>query len=268
MRYEPVKELLNRTFRKPLMRRLFYSLLDLLLLRAWHIKRALKKIAERLPANANVLDAGSGLGQYVWRMARKNRGWKITGIDINREQIADSTEFFDKMGLSGRVAFRVADLRDFTEADNYDFILSVDVMEHILEDEKVFRNFYDSMRNNGLLMISAPSDMGGSDLHDNESFIEEHVRGGYSKPEITEKLGKAGFSDIEVKYTYGRPGKISWYLSMKVPLVLLGVTKLAYIVLPFYYIVVLPFCFILNGLDLWIDHEAGTGLLVIARKKV
>jgi SAM-dependent methyltransferase len=270
MRYEPVKESLNRIFRQPLMRRLFYLLLDLLLLRAWHIKRALKKIASQLPSDANVLDAGSGLGQYVWRMARKNRGWKITGIDINRDQVADSAQFFNKMGYSGRIGFKVADLTDFKEVGSYNFILSVDVMEHILEDEKVFRNFYDSMRNNGILMISTPSDMGGSDVHNNhhESFIEEHVRDGYSKFGITEKLGKAGFRDIKVKYTYGTPGKISWFLSMKIPLTLLGVTKLSYIVLPLYYIAVLPFCFILNGLDMWTDHNTGTGLLVLARKKV
>ena len=31
--------------------------------------------------------------------------------------------------------------------------------------------------------------------------------------EIEEKLREAGFSDILIKYSYGRPGKISWKLS-------------------------------------------------------
>ncbi len=269
MRYEPVKASLNRFFRNPLMRRLFYFMLDMLLLRAWHIRRALKNIGQQIPVEALVLDAGSGLGQYVWRMARKNSGWKITGIDINSEQIDDSREFFDKEGLSKRVGFCVADLTEYSKGNNYDFILSVDVMEHILDDEKVFRNFYGSMKSDGVLMISTPSDMGGSGVHDDhdESFIEEHVRDGYSKFDIAEKLERAGFSDVEIRYTYGKPGQISWYLSMKIPLALLGLTRLSYIILPLYYIIILPFCFLLNVMDLWIEHKKGTGLLVVARKR-
>ena len=32
-----------------------------------------------------VLDAGSGFGQYTWRMSSRFRGWSIKGIDINNE---------------------------------------------------------------------------------------------------------------------------------------------------------------------------------------
>ena len=63
-------------------------------------------------------------------------------------------------------------------------------MEHIEEDVLVFQNFYKSLKNNGILLISTPSDKGGSDVHDDhgESFIDEHVRDGYSIKDITEKL--------------------------------------------------------------------------------
>ena len=63
-------------------------------------------------------------------------------------------------------------------------------MEHIEEDVQVFKNFYNSLKNNGVLLISTPSDKGGSDVHNEheESFIDEHVRDGYSIKDITEKL--------------------------------------------------------------------------------
>jgi hypothetical protein len=90
-----------------------------------------------------------------------------------------------------------------------------------------------------LLLISTPSDQGGSDVHDDHdsSFIGEHVRDGYNINEIKDKLILAGFSNIEARYSYGCPGKISWRLSMKYPIKLANISKLFLLLLPFYYIV-------------------------------
>jgi hypothetical protein len=85
-------------------------------------------------------------------------------------------------------------------------------MEHIEKDEMVFSNFYKSLKSNGILMISTPSDKGGSDVHENEdhSFIDEHVRDGYGTDEIDKKLKRAGFPKIDTGYTYGWAGSLSW----------------------------------------------------------
>ena len=68
-------------------------------------------------------------------------------------------------------------------------------MEHIEEDELVFRNFFRALKPGGSLLISTPSDQGGSDVHNEEekSFIDEHVRDGYGIGEISQKLERAGF---------------------------------------------------------------------------
>ncbi|MBO7125888.1 MAG: hypothetical protein J6V74_08625 [Bacteroidales bacterium] len=148
-------------------------------------------------------------------------------------------------------------------------ILSVDVMEHILEDEQVFRNFYNSLQSKGMLLISTPSNLGGSDVHDDseESFIGEHVRDGYGVDEITTKLKNAGFADVETHFSYGVPGHISWVLSLKWPISLLNISKLFFIILPFYYLAVFWICLILNFLDVICEHQAGTGLIVKAYKE-
>ena len=98
-------------------------------------------------------------------------------------------------------------------------------------------------------------------------FIEEHVRDGYGINDITQKLNNAGFSDVEVRYTYGFPGSLSWKFSMKYPILMLGKSKAFYILLPFYYLVTFPFCILLNYLDVIFRHKKGTGLLVKAYKK-
>jgi SAM-dependent methyltransferase len=269
MQYEPIKRSLGRFFAGSLfMRKAFYILLDLLLLRTWHIKKALRKIVSQFPGEASVLDAGSGFGQYTWRMSKMNSQWSIKAIDINNEHIEDCNRFFEKTGLSDRVLFHTGDLTVLSDLNSYNFILCVDVMEHIAEDGLVFQNFYKSLRDNGILLISTPSDKGGSDVHnDNEdSFIEEHVRNGYSIEDITKKLALAGFRNIEAGYTYGNPGNISWRLSMKYPVKMINVSYLFFIILPFYYLIVFPLSILLNIFDLSLTQKTGTGLLVTARK--
>jgi SAM-dependent methyltransferase len=270
MHYDPIKESLDRIFNKSLfLRKLFYILLDILLLRTWHVHRALRIAGRQIPEKPEILDAGMGFGQYTWWMAKHRKKWKITAADIKSEQVAECNLFFNSCGISERVRAIEANLVEFQQPDTYNLILCVDVMEHIEEDRAVFSNFFSSLLPGGRLIISTPSDKGGSDVHDEneESFIGEHVRDGYSMTDITEKLSSAGFSNIQVSYTYGIPGSIAWRLSMKYPVVMLSLTKLLFIVLPFYYIVVMPFCLILNYLDLITKHRSGTGLLITAIKK-
>ena len=269
MKYDPIKRSLGVVFnKKPFLRKLFYRLLDLLLLRTWHIKKAIRKWKKNLQGEVKILDAGSGFGQYSYYMSKQSKNWNILGVDVKEEQIEDCNNFFSKIGKSERVKFEYADLTKYEKPDAYDLILSVDVMEHILEDVDVFKNFHKSLKDNGMVLISTPSDQGGSDVHDDDdhSFIEEHVRDGYNIQEIEDKLKSAGFSKVEAKYSYGWPGKISWKLSMKYPILMLNATKLFFILLPIYYIIVYPISFILNYLDVSLKYNTGTGLIVKAYK--
>lgn len=269
MQYDPIKRLLGSVFnRTPFLRRVFYRLLDLLLLRSWHVRKEIRKWSENAPANASILDAGSGFGQYDYHLSSMNQAWQIKGVDVKEEQIADCNDFFKSIGRAN-VSFSFADLTKFSEPEAYDLILSVDVMEHILEDVLVFQNFHSSLKPGGMVLISTPSDQGGSDVHEHgedESFIEEHVRDGYNIREIQEKLKSAGFSRTEARYQYGNPGQTAWRFSMKYPILLLGKSRLFFILLPFYYILIFPLCLLLNKMDVNQVHSSGTGLIVKAWK--
>lgn len=269
MQYDPIKRSLGNVFNKtPFLRIIFYKLLDLLLLRAWYVKREIKKWKKQAGRTISILDAGAGFGQYTYFMSALNKNWNINAVDVKQEQIDDCNRFFTKINKSEQVEFKYADLTQYVDKDKFDFILSVDVMEHILEDVDVFKNFYSSLKNNGWLLISTPSDKGGSDVHHEheESFIDEHVRDGYNINEIEDKLKIAGFEKVEVKYTYGKPGSISWKLSMKFPITVLNASKLFFVLLPFYYLIVYPWAFLLNLIDVNSKHKEGTGLIVKAWK--
>lgn len=272
MQYDPIKRSLGGVFNKSLfLRKLFYRLLDLLLLRSWHIRRELRRWKK--PETPVILDAGSGFGQYTYRMAKMFPNALIKAVDVKEEQVLDCNTFILRTGLNKRVIFEKADLTRFIEPNQFDLILSVDVMEHIEDDVQVFKNFHQSMNENGMLLISTPSDQGGSDAHEHDhehdgvyGFIDEHVRDGYNIDEIKEKLLSAGFSKVNVKYQYGKPGSLSWRLSMKYPILLLGASKIFFVVLPFYYLIIFPVSALLNWFDVLLDHKKGTGLIVSAYK--
>lgn len=269
MQYDPIKRSLGNVFNKtPFLRICFYRLLDVLLLRAWHIKRELRNWKKTAPRGAAILDAGAGFGQYVYHVSTMDKSFTVTGVDVKDEQIADCNGFFKSINQNDRVKFEYADLTKFKKPDTFDLVLSVDVMEHIEDDVAVFRNVCESLKKGGMMLISTPSDQGGSDVHDDheDGFVDEHVRDGYNIEDIKQKLAAAGFSRVEARYSYGCPGKISWKLTMKYPILMLNATKLLFIVLPFYYMAVMLFALLLNWRDVCKTHKSGTGLIVKAWK--
>lgn len=266
MHYDPIKRSLGSVFNStPFLRKLFYFLLDVLLLRSWHIRSELKKLNSG--AVKQILDAGSGFGQYSFWMSKRFSQAEILAVDVKEEQVADCNAFFNRIGKS-QVKFEVGDLVTFVQPEKFDLVLCVDVMEHIEEDVQVLTNYCNSLKTGGMLLISTPSNMGGSDVHDDgeTSFIEEHVRDGYGIDEIEEKCKRAGFSKVDARYSYGAPGKISWKLSMKYPMLMLNKSKAFFIILPIYYLVTMPFSLLLNVFDVKGSHTTGTGLIVKAWK--
>jgi len=269
MHYEPIKHSIDRFISSSaFLKKLFFKALDIYLLRTWHIHKALKHFFADKKSALKVFDAGAGFGQYSWYISKKNKKAEIVGLDISQSHVDKANDFFKKIN-NDKVSFVQGDLTEFRQNNSFDLIISVDVMEHILEDQKVFNNFYQSLKEGGVLLVSTPSDQGGSDVHDHDadtSFIDEHVRDGYNKDDITEKLKIAGFNKVEVKYTYGKAGQISWRFLMKYPVSMVNKSKILTIILPFYLLIIVIPCLILNYTDLVTKHKKGTGLIVNAYK--
>ena len=201
-------------------------------------------------------------------MSKLCQEWKITAVEIKAEQVRDCNLFFSKIHFPQRVIFEEANLLTYKVKEHYNLILSVDVMEHILEDNRVFENFYHSLKKGGLLLISTPSDQGGSDVHheSGDSFIDEHVRDGYNREKLKNSLENIGFTEVDIDYSYGPPGKLSWKLSMKIPILMLNRSKFFYLILPFYFLVTFPLSLIFNLIDVNKKQQTGSGLIVKAWK--
>ena len=267
MEYDPVKDRLGNLFgRWPWLQLLFFSCLHVLLLRAWHVRRAVRSILHDKPQPIRVLDAGTGFGQYAWFVARTFRGCKVVAVDIKEDYLARAHTLFERRAPNINVAYD--DLTQLKAAGPFDCILAVDVLEHIECDDDVLQNFSRVLSPGGSVVISTPSDLGGSDVHGDKthSFIGEHVRNGYNKQDLEAQLEDAGLSITESCYTYGPFGAAAWRLLMKIPLHALNISWGFILLLPFYYLLVIPIGLLLHFLDTQGENSHGTGLLVVAQK--
>jgi 2-polyprenyl-3-methyl-5-hydroxy-6-metoxy-1,4-benzoquinol methylase len=269
MQYDPVKDFFASAIRKtPLLRIIFYKILDIVFLRSWYVKRELRELRKLFGANRiNIFDAGAGYGQYTYFMAKNLMPAEIYAVDVKEEWIKDCRNFFSAKKIDN-VSFAVEDLTEINHTRRFDIIVSVDVMEHIEEDVKVFNNFYNALKPGGYLLINTPSVFGGSDVHSSDeiSFIEEHARDGYSYEDLSWKLKPIGFNVYKSKYSYGFWGDKAWRLGIKYPMLLLNISRLFLLVLPLYFLLTFPFILIMMYTDYTSDNKVGSGITFIAKK--
>ena len=78
-------------------------------------------------------------------------------------------------------------------------------MEHIDDDIGALRGIYDSMVENGVLVLHVPALYRRYPVFKKRlNFdVETHVRTGYEPEEIQEKIRQAGFVILESGFTYG-----------------------------------------------------------------
>lgn len=183
-------------------------------------------------AGERILDVGCGDGYYDWRISRS--GARVTGIDVHEKRLAfarrhygdDRTEF---LNLN-------AEQMDFP-ADSFDKALSLCVMEHLGDDERVMRNVCQALQPGGRFVFSADSlSNAGITMEERERHRRRYaVNTFYTEDIVREKLSRAGFDIEETVYVLSTPGalrlvRLSWKLDdlppALIPLRFLGYLKL------------------------------------------
>ncbi len=258
MLYDKIKDKFAGLIDKvPFIRRLFYLLLDMLLLRQRYVKREIKK---HFPKDKPIrfYDAGAGFGQYSYFILKHFKKAKVHAVDLKTDYMDSFARYASKHGWQDFTA-QQADLTAYIPKDKFNLILAIDILEHIENDEQVLRNFRQVLTEDGKLIISSPST-----FDESAKFTEEHVRPGYSKEEIISKLEKAGFKIVSFKYSYGKLGHLAWLLTMKYPMSMLGISKLFFLLLPFYYLLFYPLSALFMLLDVKVKNKTGTGIIVVA----
>ena len=273
MDYDPIKDRLGAwCSQHPWLQRLFYGALNAFFLRAWYVRREVRRVLDAYPSTrpVSVLDAGTGFGQYAYFVAREYPNAHVRAVDIKPLYLDRARTFVNQTAQAAQITWSVDDLTNLRVDGPFDLILSVDVMEHIADDRAVFDHFARVLRPGGHVVINTPSDQGGSDVQDasDDSFIGEHVRDGYNMQALEDKLRDAGLRPVSSLYTYGPYGSTAWRWLIKRPMQMLGRSWASLVVLPLYYLVAFPLGMWLNRRDMEVPNATGTGLVVIAQKPV
>jgi SAM-dependent methyltransferase len=184
-------------------------------IRLLYLKLFLKKINFK-----NGLDAGCGPGLYTFFVAERFPEAHVTGYDISQTDIGICNQNKIRKKIDN-VTFKSVDLRKLYETENYDFIFSVDVMEHIRGNLVVLRNIYNALEPGGIFYLAMPYEPGHRYLLPRKCFRnylawvkKEHVGEQYSLNAIADTLNRLGFSLIDAQYTFGFWGKLAWELDM------------------------------------------------------
>jgi len=258
MHYDIIKDKFAKLIEiVPAFRKLFYLLLDLLLLRQWYVKKEIKKYYTK-DKELRFYDAGAGFGQYSYFILKYFKKAKVHAVDLKMDYIDSFARYAKLLGWQD-FTVQQANLVNYTPNDKFDLIVAIDILEHIEDDVQVLKNFRQVLDDGGKLIISSPST-----FDESAKFVEEHIRPGYDKDEIISKLENAGFRIVSFDFSYGKLGHLAWLLTMKYPMSLLGISKLFFLLLPFYYLIIYPISALFMWLDLKMKNKVGTGVIVVA----
>ena len=109
--------------------------------------------ALRLVEESLSLDASCGTGDTTIEL--KKKGVKVIGINISKEEIMLARKKADKGGV--KIDFVIGDLINAPFKDKaFSQIISLDTLEHIKDDDKVFREFARMLKPSGKLILSVP----------------------------------------------------------------------------------------------------------------
>lgn len=161
-------------------------------------------LSRRTGANrVRALEYGCGNGSNLIDMKRRFPEMEAVGIDMSSQFIAEANASALKSGLHG-LRFICSEspdaLGDMTQS--FDFILLIDVLEHLDHPNRVLLQLGPMLKPGGHLLISVPTHrypkVFGRKFHE----AVGHVRDGYSLEELDKLIGNS-YDRVEVSYNTG-----------------------------------------------------------------
>lgn len=185
-----------------------------------------KSLLRRLPAGTfrNILDLGCGYGEYSFMLAEALPRATITALDINAAAIDGIRRLAARHGMAN-LETHLGPVESIEGRDGlYDFIFSIDVFEHIREEQMPFAEACQKLRPGGYLLVKMPNRDQLTILPERwfeghrHWLEEEHIGQVYGLDELKARMEKEGFKVVYAAYGDGWWSRLGWeagYLSRK-----------------------------------------------------
>lgn len=158
----------------------------------------------------SVLDAGCGSGHYALEFAWRYPHTKVVGYDLKAHFVEQHPP---------HVLLEHRDLLSMDDEETYDFVYSIDVLEHIPGNRRVITNIHRALRPGGYFYLHMPYDCDGKRILPRrffEAFDEwargEHIGRQYSLEEACQLLTEEGFVILRSRHSFGFLGELAWEL--------------------------------------------------------
>jgi SAM-dependent methyltransferase len=152
-----------------------------------------------LKTTRRILEIGAGDGQTICFLAKRFKNRQYVACEQDKKQLSRMRALIQK-GNVQEVAIVETDFREYVQAEPFDLIYAVDVLEHIPDDLAFVEKIKEKLRPGGILFLHVPAP--GIDVfHD-----PDHVRPGYEQADLRALLAKAGFQVLRMDYTFGWRG--------------------------------------------------------------
>jgi len=202
-----------------------------------------------------VLDIGCGIGVFSFEIAKRYRHAQVIGMDNNRETIENANFIAQKNGLRN-CKFIVGDILTMHLKEDFDLLICIDILEHIKNDQKAIERIYESIKKGTIGIIHVPGYYRRWFFFSKKINydVKGHIKPGYKLEDIRNKLEKAGFTILEISYTYGLLETVTNNLSY---LISHAEKKNKFI-----YALFFPFMNILAFFGQWERPQWGAGILI------
>ncbi len=223
-----------------------------------------KELLSQVPLTEfkRIMDLGCGYGESAFMLADALPDTRVNALDINQQSIANIARLAEEHQMKN-LETHPATIDTLENLDGqFDFIYSVDVFEHIKEEEMPFAEAYKKLRPGGYLLIKIPSREQLTILpedwfEDHHDWLEdEHIGQVYELNDLEQRMSKEGFIVQYAAYADGWWSRLGWelgYLSHKAG--------------PVLQLLCLPFAKLLVRFDRLVHRrQSGNTIQVIGRK--
>lgn len=178
-------------------------------------KKLIRKI--HFSGNDNILDLGTGYGEYAISLATALPNAKIHALDIEQGRINDVNRAIKLAGIQNIQTY--AQFLEKTEINDLDFAFSIDVFEHILPKEMPFKTVFKKLKSGGHFLVKIPNvtqrtifpDKYFEEHHD--WLEDEHVGQVYDLQALKNRFLAEGFEITHASYSDGYLSRLAWEIA-------------------------------------------------------
>lgn len=168
----------------------------------------------KIKHEGTILDFGCGSGTLLTRL--ESLGFRGIGIDTSREAISYFNHQIDRNALKDNITAEIGNEKSLSGKykDKLDVVIASEVLEHLKDERNAVKAFYQSLKKDGICVITVPAHSYLWDI--NDDFSSHYRR--YEKEQLIKMFMQEGF-EIKKAYYWGFPLSLLWHRLIFLPLI-------------------------------------------------